>query len=103
MLAANGLIGKLHLESMWSQEEVFSEIRSVLQDVIENDAHFPFKILLSIGSGTKCLAIPSLSGTYKWTQREVAGRADTCIYILVEKDLKNEVHIQLYHTGTVML
>lgn len=91
VLAANGLIGKIHLESDWSEDEVFAEIRSVFSDPMDGDASFPFKILLLTGSGTKSLTIPSLSSSYKWTPKEVAGRADSFIYILAEKDLKNEV------------
>ena len=44
VLAANGLIGKIHLESDWSEDEVFAEIRSVFSDPMDGDASFPFKI-----------------------------------------------------------
>ena len=91
VLAANGLIGKIHLESDWSEDEVFAEIRSVFSDPMDGDASFPFKILLLTGSGTKSLTIPSLSSSYRWIRKEVAGRADSFIYMLAKKGLKNEV------------
>ena len=81
ILVANGIIGKIHLESDWSEEEVFTEIRSVFSDVMNANASFPFKILLPTGSGTKSLMVPSLSASYKWTPKEVAGKADSSIYI----------------------
>ena len=91
VLSAHGLIGKIHLESHWSEEELFAEIRSVFADPMENDPTFPFRILLPTGSGTKSLTVPSLSSSFKWTPKEVAGRVDSSIYILSEKKLKNEV------------
>lgn len=91
ILAANGLIGKIHLESDWTEEEVFAEIRSVFSSAMGDDSTFPFTILLPTGSGTKTLAIPSPSSSYKWTPKEVAGRADSSIYILAENKLNNEV------------
>ena len=91
ILAANGLIGKIHLESDGSEDELFTEIRSVFSDPMDGDARFPLKSLLLTGSGTKSLTIPSLSSSYKLTPKEVTGRADSFIYILAEKDLKNEV------------
>ena len=57
--------------------------------LLEED--FPFCVLLMTGSGTKSLMKPSLSSSFKWTPKEVAGRADSCVYILAEKKLKNEV------------
>ena len=93
ILAANGLIGKIHLESDWMEDDVFAEIRSVFCDVMEEDDTFPFKILLPTGSGTESLTIPSLSSSYKWTPKEVAGKAGSTIYILAEKVLKVQVCI----------
>ena len=52
---------------------------------MENDPIFPFRILLPTGSGTKSLTEPSLSSSFKWTPKEVAGRVDSSIYILSEK------------------
>lgn len=92
ILAASGLIGKIHLESDWLEEEVFAEIRSVFASAMGGDCSFPFKILLPTGSGTKSLAIPSLSSSYRWTPKEVARRADNSVYILAESKLSNEVY-----------
>ena len=92
ILAAQGLLGKVHLESDWSENDVFSEIRSVFSKPMGNDAMFPFDILQLTGSGTKSLVIPALSSSFKWTPKEVAGRADSTIYIMCKKKLKNEVH-----------
>ena len=91
VLAANGLIGKVHLESDWTEEEMYAEIRSVFREAMGDDGSFPFKVLLPTGSGTKALAIPSLSASFKWTPKEVAGKSGSLIYILAEKALTNEV------------
>ena len=91
VLATNGLIGKIHLESDWSEDDVFAEIRSVFSDAMENDTHFPFKILLPTGSGTKSLTVPSLSSSFKWTPKEVSGKAGCTIYNLAERSLKMQV------------
>ncbi len=93
MLSSYGLIGKVHLESDWQEEELFAEIRSVFASAMSNDEAFPFKILLLTGSGTKSLTVPSLSYSFKWTPKEVAGRADSSVYILAGKNLKNEVNV----------
>ena len=91
ILAANGLIGKIHLESNWTEEDVFAEICSIFSDAMKNDDAFPFKMLLPTGSGTKSLTIPSLSSSYKWTPKEVAGKSGSTVYILAEKRLKVQV------------
>ena len=88
MLAANGLIGKVHLELDWTEEEVFAEIRSVFREAIGDDHSFPLKVLLPTGSGTKALA---LSASFKWTPKEVVGKAGSLIYVLAGKELVNEV------------
>lgn len=41
--AANGLIGKIHLESDWTEEEVFAEIRSVFSSAMGDDSTFPLQ------------------------------------------------------------
>ena len=94
VLAANGLIGKIYLESDWTEDDVFAEIRSVVSDAMGDDTQFPFSILLPTGSGTKSLTVPSLSSSFKWTPKEVAGKAQNTIYILAEKSLKAQVAIQ---------
>ncbi len=93
MLSSYGLIGKVHLESDWQEEELFAEIRSVFANAMSNDEAFPFQILLLTGSGTKSLTVPSLSSSFKWTPKEVAGRADSSVYILAGKNLKDEVNV----------
>ena len=45
-LAAHGLIGKIHLESDWTEDDVFAEIRSVFSDAMGDDTQFPFSILI---------------------------------------------------------
>ena len=96
ILAANGLIGKIHLESDWTEDDAFAEIRSVFSEAMENDTLFPFKMLLPTGSGTKSLTVPSLSHSFKWTPKEVAGKAGSTIYILAEKSLKVQVYKHTY-------
>lgn len=91
ILASNGLIGKVHLESDWTEDEVFAEIRSVFSNAMANDTQFPFTILLPTGSGTKSLTVPSLSLSFVWTPKEVAGKSQNTIYILAQKSLKLEV------------
>ena len=91
ILAAHGLIGKVHLESDWSEDDVFSEIRSVFSEPMGSDTAFPFDILQLTGAGTKSLVIPALSSSFKWTPKEVTGRGDSTVYILCKKNLTNEV------------
>ena len=91
ILARHGLIGKIHLESDWSEDAIFAEVRSVFKDAMGADLNFPFKFLVPTGGGSKSLTKPVVSTTFKWTSKEVAGRADSTIYILAEKELRNEV------------
>ena len=91
ILAAHGLVGKVHLESDWSEDDVFNEIRSVFSEPMNNDPAFPFDMLQLTGTGTKTLGVPALSSSFRWTPKEVAGRADSTIYILCKKNLSNEV------------
>ena len=41
LLARHGLIGKIHLESHWSEEELFVEVCSVFSDATGGDVNFP--------------------------------------------------------------
>ena len=50
-----------------------------------------FKFLQFTGTGTKSLVIPKVSASYQWMPKEIAGRADRPIYLLLQKDLENEV------------
>lgn len=47
--------------------------------------NFPFTFLVPTGGGLKSLTKPVLSTSYKWTAKEVKGRADYTVYILAEK------------------
>ena len=92
-LVTFGLVGRIHLESDWTEDDVKAEVRSAFNDATGGDNSFPFKFLQIAGTGSKSLMVPRVSASYKWTPREVAGRADRPIYILLEKDLKDEVCI----------
>ena len=70
---------------------MFTEMRSVFEGVMGADPAFPVKIMIPAGAGSKCLTIPAQSSSFKWTPKEVAGRADSWVYILAMKPLKNEV------------
>ena len=37
ILAQHGLIGKHHLESDWSEDELFAEVRTVFKDAMADD------------------------------------------------------------------
>ena len=91
ILASFGLVGRLHLESDWLESEVITEIRSTFSENVTEDIQFQF--LQFTGTGTKSLMIPKVSSSYTWTPKEVAGRADRPIYLLLLADLKNEVKI----------
>jgi len=88
-LASFGLVGRLHLESDWSESEVLAKIRSTFHDSIDENTRFKF--LQVMGVGSKSLMIPKLSASYKWTPKEVAGRADRPIYVLLQDDIAYEV------------
>ena len=42
-------------------------------------------------AGTKSLIVPKVSLSYQWTTKEVARRADRPVYLLLQKNLDNEV------------
>ena len=50
-----------------------------------------FKFLQFTGTGTKLLIVPKVSASYQWTPKEVAGRADRPVYLLLQKNLDNEL------------
>ena len=89
ILASFGLVGRLHLESDWSEGKVLVEIRSTFKDSMHDSNQFKF--LQVTGVGSKSLMVPKLSASYKWTLKEVAGQADKPIYVLLENDIANEV------------
>lgn len=90
ILASFDLVGKLHLESNWTAAEVVEEINSTFSEIMK-DENCNFKFLQFTGTGTKSLIVPKVSASYEWTPKEVAGRADRPIYLLLQKDLDNEV------------
>ena len=58
---------------------------------MNDDPSFPFLFLVPTGGGSKSFTKPVLLSDFKWTPKQVAGKADSTIYTLPEKDLKNEV------------
>ena len=93
-LASSGLIGKLHLTSEMTDEDVEREIRSIFKGPMQNDDNFPFLYLQSTGGGAKSLTVPSQSASFKWTPHQVARLSSQSgtIYILAQADL--------YHVDT---
>lgn len=92
-LARAGLVGKLHLTSAMSEEEVTAEICTVFKDQMNNNAQFPFSYLQSTGGGSKSLTIPSQSASFKWTPEQVARLSGQSgiIYILAQAELNIKV------------
>ena len=89
MLASNGLIGKIHLDSTMSEEEIFQEIRAVFRKPMKQNHKFRFNVLQPAGGGSKTLMIPSLSESFTWTASAVAGKnAKMPIYILALQDFE---------------
>ena len=88
-LGRNGLIGKIHLESSMTEEEIFLEIRSVFQNAMGSSKTFAFEILQHAGGSSKMLTVPALSLSFKWTASCVASKSPkTPIYILAIDDVK---------------
>ncbi len=88
-LAASGLIGKIHLVSSMTVEEVETEVRSVFSRPMGGRNDFPFVYLQSTGAGTRTLTIPCLSPSFKWTAQQVAklGTCSQAVYILAKEHL----------------
>ena len=89
-LGKEHLVGKVHLTSAMTVEEVGDEIRSVFESAMGGDYSFPFKYLQSTGGGVRSLSVPSVSASFEWTVQQVAklGNQRNTIYILAEKELK---------------
>ena len=88
-LASAGLIGKLHMTSEMSDEDVASEIRSIFKSLMNDNSNFRFQYLQAAGSGTKALTVPAQSPSFKWTPQQVSrlsGQSGT-IYILAQDEL----------------
>lgn len=108
-LAAWGLIGKLHLTSDMTVDDVAAEVRSVFKGPMSNNPSFQFTFLQSTGGGSITLTTPSTSSSYQWTAHQVAKLSSFrgTIYILAIDDLtlqddqfevriKCSVHIKFY-------
>lgn len=93
-LGRDGLVGKVHLTSEMTIEEVGMEIRSVFERAMGGDSSFPFKYLQATGGGSRSLSIPSVSASFQWTAHQVAklGNQRNTIYILAEGNLKLPDH-----------
>ncbi len=88
-LVANKLMGKVQLRSDMKEREIFAEIRSVFRIPMGYDDEFGFTILQPTGGETKCLMVPELSDSYRWTAGAVAGRnAKVPIYLLAQDQLE---------------
>ena len=88
-LGAWGLIGKIHITSGMSVEDVEAEVRSAFKKPMKESLSFSFTYLLSTGGGNKSLTIPATSSSYEWTSEQVAKLANTrgCIYIMALDEL----------------
>ena len=88
-LASNKLIGKIQLSSDMTESQIMEEIRSVFYEPMDDDPLFRIIILQPSGGDSKCLNIPVVSSSYKWTASAVAGKnAKVPIYILAENELE---------------
>ena len=87
-------LGKVHLTSSITVEEVGAEIRSAFQFAMGGYHSFPFKYLQATGGGVRALSIPTVSSSFQWTAQQVAklGNQRHTIYILAENDLKLSSH-----------
>ena len=83
-LGESGLIGKVRLTSVMSEDEVEQEVRSVFRGPMGGRSDFPFQFLQPTGVGTKTLTVPSVSSSFCWTAQQVAklGGYKQAIYIL---------------------
>ena len=73
-------IQRLGGEHQGAEDEIFSEIRTVLSKAMGNDSNFPFMMLQPMGSGCKTLPVPALSASFLWTARKISGSAKNVIY-----------------------
>ena len=84
-----GLVGKVHLTSAMTVDEVRMEIRSVFERAMGDNPSFPFTYLQATGGGSRSLSIPSVSVSFQWTAHQVAklGNQRNTIYILAGEEL----------------
>lgn len=88
-LAMNGLIGKIRLSSEMSQEDIFTEIRSVFRGAMDGSNTFRFHVLQPAGGNSKSLTIPALSESFRWTASAIVLKnAKVPLYILAKQALK---------------
>ena len=66
------ILGKIHLSSDMSENEIMEEIRSVFRQPFPVEDFF-FDILQPSGGNLKSLVAPSLSSSCVWTASAVAG------------------------------
>ena len=92
ILASFGLVGKVHLESDWTAAEVVAEMKSTFSKVLQGE-DCTFKFLQFTGAGTNVIKSTKVSPLYQWMPKEVAGRADRPVYLLLQKNLDNEVSL----------
>lgn len=87
-LAKNGLIGKVHLSSDMSVDDVAQEICSVFQKALGEDTKFQY--LQATGGTNRSLSVPSVSSSFQWTAQQVAklGNQRNTIYIMTENDVE---------------
>ena len=95
-----GLLGKIRLYSLMTEDDIFTEIQSVFSVPMGEKEDFNFTILQLTGGGSKSLIIPALSPTYKYIANAAAGKnSKMLIYILTLKDL--QVHC-IYEAGVAI-
>ena len=92
-LARCGLIGKLHMTSEMTAEEVSAEVRSVFKEPMGNNPDFPFLYLQPTGGGSKSpfpLRVHHLRGQHnRWH-----GLVGT-VYILAQSTLNIPDYIEV--------
>ncbi len=101
-LGKNGLIGKIQLESSMTEEQIFSEVRSVFKQAMGSCATFGFEILQPTGGVSKSLTIPAMSSSFRWTASSIASKsAKQPIYILAVDEL--QVYMTILFSSIIIL
>jgi len=71
-----------------TEEEIFTEIRSVFRTPMDGNEEFSFDVLQPTGGKSKGLTIPALSPSYKWTASSIVPKsAKVPLYILAKEPL----------------
>ena len=92
-LGQAGLVGKMDLNSLMTEEEVRREICEVFAAPMEmtessiKDGLFSFNFLQRAGAGAKNLCIPAVKESYEWNGKKVASlsKAGGYIYLLADE------------------